>query len=203
MRVRPLVAPALLLLLAILPSQAAATMYYFCYVTNTGFDQLRYYTDIMTTSVADVDERWTGKAYFDSLEEQSQQDYPGNTSGGGFCTASPHQDYIQKAHARLAVAYMGPGRKMAFTNPPIPSKPVADNGGPAPVLVIEKSGPTPEQQAATAAKAQADADRARQVARENADRAAQVAAQNAAYQAQWGDLLEKERQRRRKCASCQ
>jgi hypothetical protein len=188
--------------LAALP--ASATTYYYCAITDYYKGDLIYYTPVMSTSVDDVDEEKTSMAYYDEVSHQLGLDFPG--VAGSFdphCLRSKKQSYVQEQWKNLPNSYKGPGREVPFTHPPIPSEPVKDNGPVNAAIIIEDAGPTPEQKAQQVAKATADAERVRHVARENAERAALVAAQNAAYDAKWGPILEAERERRRKCPACQ
>ena len=190
---------ALLVLLAWAASgPALATEYYYCYVRDYNGNQLRYYSDIMSTA-GEIDEQETGFAYGEEIKALLQRDYPGDGGSMQTCSASSNLAYLKKQWTNLPRTWPGPNpRKVPFTHPPVPSTPVVDNA-PGPYLSIEERkpiGPSPEQLAAQA-QAQRQADAAKSAER------ARTAAATAQADPTWQALLERERERRRKCPSCQ
>ncbi len=190
------------MLLALLASAGAgnalATEYYYCYVRNYNGNELRYYSEIMSTA-GEIDDQDTGFAYGEEIAPQMQRDYPGDGGSMQKCSSSSNLAYLKKEWANLPKTWPGPNPRMIpFTRPPVPSTPVVETA-PGPYITIEErkpTGPTPAQLAAQAqAQRQADAAKAAQRAR--------TAAAATQADAKWQALLEKERERRRKCPSCQ
>lgn len=157
---------------------AKSTEYYFCYVLDDMGDQLRYYSDILSAEVEDINDTYTGFAYCDEVEPQMARDYPGRGNATCRCNSSSKLGWLKDIYHKLPDNYSGPGRKHAFTRPPIPSTTVNDEPL-APAILIEDvkpALPTPEELAALAAIE-------RQVAAKKARIAAEMARDSTEMQA--------------------
>lgn len=177
-RASPMIKCIMLLSCMMASTLAKSTEYYYCYVLDDMGNQLRYYSDILSAEVEDIDDTYTGFAYCDEVEPQMARDYPGKGNATCRCNSSSSLSRLKKIHQKLPEDYSGPGRKHAFTRPPIPSATVNEEP-PAPAILIEDVKPalsSPEELAALAAIE-------RQVAAKKARIAAAMARDNAEMQA--------------------
>ena len=152
-RASPMIKYIMLLGCMMASTLAKSTEYYYCYVLDDMGNQLRYYSDILSAEVEDIDDTYTGFAYCDEVEPQMARDYPGNGNATCRCNSSSKLSWLKKIYHKLPEDYSGPGRKLAFTRPPIPSATVNDKP-PVPAILIEDVKPvlpTPEELAALAA----------------------------------------------------
>ncbi len=132
------VAAAMILAMAASPSMAANQFY--CTVSDYNGDKVLAISEVMTTSVAKIDEMRTGFAYSDQLKKEGVN-FPGSIRVG--CSQSTNGSYLVKERQR-SIAQNPTARLLVFRNPPVPTTPYRDEGLVVSAGSISKSN-TPSQ----------------------------------------------------------
>lgn len=115
---------------------ALAGTYYFCYLHDAYSERGFYITPILSTSIEDLDETWTGFK-FSEYASASGLSMDAGSVKTGCVSSSESPDYLRSDHSYYLREYPGM-RQVDWPEPPVPSEPVEESA-PTDSLVIEEN----------------------------------------------------------------